>query len=284
MTPHLISESTLRHTIKGIIRVLGTKFPQFKLIAKHPYQYYQQAKFIFTRKDAKLYITLKFPITSFAQPLLLYKALSYPHPINQSNTPHASQILDLPNISAIKRDRTLYTTFNYDTLYHCQIDQFITCDQSLAMHSISSKTCLLSLFQNDKSSIFDTCNFRLLPQMIKQSVIELTPTSVLLTNINEIHIKCPNETLMLEGCTFCVQHIPCRCSIQTPIGKYQPRLVNCQEQTQSETRTYPINLALLPEFFGQDKIKQYVGDTYFRHSINITIPDFQIYNHKFKQI
>jgi hypothetical protein len=79
------------------------------------------------------------------------------------------------------------------------------------MHSINSKTCILSLFEDDKTLIFTKCDFRLLPHMIKQDVFELSPTSVLLTNID-------------------------------------------------------------------------LGNTYFKQSVNITIPDFKIYTHKFKEI
>jgi len=103
ITPHLIPEYTLRKTIYGIIKVLTTIFPQFRLIEKQPHKYYQHANFLFTRRHSKLYITLKFPITSFLAPVALFKALSFPHPITQSNTTHASQILDLPNFIALTR-------------------------------------------------------------------------------------------------------------------------------------------------------------------------------------
>ncbi|CAG2186538.1 unnamed protein product [Mytilus edulis] len=154
-------------------------------------------------------------------------------------------------------DHRTYTTFNYDTLYHCDIDEFITCDVSLPMQSTNSKTCILSLLEDEKTSIFTQCDFRLLPHMSKQDVFELSPTSVLLSNVDKIAIKCPNETNIIQGCTFCIQNIPCRCLIQTSSATYQPLLVHCQEDSESKTRTYPINLALIHEFLGFDQIKSY---------------------------
>lgn len=284
LTTHLISEHTLRKTLTDIISVLRTKFPQFSLIQNQPYKYYQHAKFLVTRRRSKLYITLKFPITSFAKPLALFKAISFPHPIKQTNTTHASQILDLPNFIAITSDHKSYTTFNYDTLYHCQVAQFITCDISLPMYSINTKTCILSLYEDDKTSIFTKCDFRLLPNMLKEEVFELSPTLLLLTNVNTIIMKCTNETKIIQGCTFCIQTIPCRCSLKTPSARYQPRLVHCQDDAQKLTRTHPLNLALIHEFFGYNKVKYYLGNTYFTKAVNVTIPDFKIYNHKFKEV
>ena len=159
-----------------------------------------------------------------------------------------------------------------------------TCDLSLPMHSINSKTCILSLFEDDKTSIFTKCNFRPLPHMIKHDVFELSPTSVLLTNIDKLTIKCPNETNIIQDCTFCVHNIPCRCLNQASTATYQPRLVHYQENSETQTRAYPLNLALIHEFFGYDKVKFYLGNTYFKQSVNITIPDFKIYTHKFKEI
>jgi hypothetical protein len=129
------------------------------------------------------------------------------------------------------------------------------------MHSINSKTCILSLFEDDKTSIFTKCNFRLLPHMIKHDVFELSPTSVLLTNIDKLTIKCPNETNIIQDCTFCVQNIPCRCLNQASTATYQPRLVHYQENSETQTRAYPLNLALIHEFFGYDKVKFYLGNT-----------------------
>ena len=101
ITPQLISENTLRKTLFDITSLLRNKFPQFSLIEQHPYKYYQHSKFLFTRHRSKLYITMKFPISSFSKPLTLFKAISFPHPIKQTNTTHASQILDLPTFIAI---------------------------------------------------------------------------------------------------------------------------------------------------------------------------------------
>ncbi|CAG2224481.1 unnamed protein product [Mytilus edulis] len=284
ITPHLIPEHVLKKTINGILDILQRDFPKFHLLQNKPSMYYQNAKFFFTRHHSRLYITMKFPISSFSSALTLYKILSFPHPISQKNTTKASQILDLPTYVAITANHRHFTTFNYETLYNCEFDRYITCDVSLPIQTIKTSSCIFALLHDNKSVIFDQCNFRLLPELTKPNIFELSPASILLTNAKEVTLKCPNKTSTLPGCQFCIQNIPCSCTLQTSTITYHPRLVNCQEKLQESTRLYPINLALLHAFFGFDKVKSYFGNAYFKTAVNISIPNFKFYNHKFNSI
>ncbi|CAC5362606.1 unnamed protein product [Mytilus coruscus] len=195
ITPHLIPGHVLKKTISGIFNILQKDYPQFHLLQNKPSMYYQNAKLFFTRHHSRLYITMKFPISSFSSALTLYKILSFPHPISQKNTTKASQILDLPNYIAITPNHRHFTTFNYETLYNCDVD-------------------------------------RLLPELTKPNIFELSSASILLTNAKEVTLKCPNKTSTLPGCQFCIQNIPCSCTLQISTITYQPRLVNCQEKLQ----------------------------------------------------
>jgi hypothetical protein len=100
---------------------------------------------------------------------------------------------------------------------------------------------------------------------------------VLLTNIPEVTIQCPNSTVKTPGCKHCIQNIPCLCPIRTPTITYHPKLVNCQENQQAITRLYPVSLALLQAFFGSEQVKSYLGDTYFKNMVNVSVPDFKLY-------
>ncbi|CAC5362513.1 unnamed protein product [Mytilus coruscus] len=175
---------------------------------------------------------MKFPISSFSSALTLYKILSFPHPISQKNTTKASQILDLPNYIAITPNHRHFTTFNYETLCNCDVDRYITCDVSLPIQTIKTSDCIFALLYDNKSVIFHQCNFRLLPELTKSNIFELSPASIILTNAKEVTLKCPNKTSTLPGCQFCIQNIPCSCTLQTSTITYHPRLVNCQEKLQ----------------------------------------------------
>ena len=120
----------MRKTIDGIVGILQKDYSQFHLIQNKPSMFYQNAKFFFTRRSSHLYITEQFPLTAYATPLLLYNIISVPQPISQTNTTKASQILNLPNYIALTPNHRHFTTFNYDTLYACDFNNYITCDMS----------------------------------------------------------------------------------------------------------------------------------------------------------
>ena len=106
-------------------------YSQFHLIQNKPSMFYQHAIFFFfTRRSSHLYITVQFPLTAYATTLLLYQIISVPHSISQTNTTKASQILNLPNYIALTPNHRHFTTFNYDTLYACDYNNYITCDMS----------------------------------------------------------------------------------------------------------------------------------------------------------
>jgi hypothetical protein len=152
------------------------------------------------------------------------------------------------------------------------------------LRNINASTCIFALFHDNKTLIFKQCNFRVLPELTKPDIFEISPTSVLLTNIPEVTIKCPNSTVKTPGCKYCIQNIPCLCTLRTPTITYHPKLVHCQENQQTITRLYPVSLALLQAFFGSVHVKSYLGDTYFKNMVNVSVPDFKLYKHKFNSI
>jgi hypothetical protein len=70
-----------------------------------------------------------------------YHQLSFS--INQTNTTKASQILNLPNYIALTPNHRHFTTFNYDTLYGCDFNNYITCDISLPLPGTETFTMFL---------------------------------------------------------------------------------------------------------------------------------------------
>jgi hypothetical protein len=271
----------LRKTIGDIVGILQKDYPQFHLIQNKPSMFYQNANVFFTRRGSHLYITEQFPLICYSFITLQNDFCSTS---NQSNTTKASQILNLPNYIALTPNHRHFTTFNYDTLYACDFNKYITCDISLPLRNINPSTCIFALLPDNKTLIFKQCNFRFLPELTKPDIFEISPTSVLLTNIPEVTIKCPNSTVKAPGCKHCIQNIPCLCTIRTPTITYHPKLVSCQENQQAITRLYPVSLALLQAVFGSEQVKSYLGDTYFKNMVNVSVPDFKLNKHKLNYI
>lgn len=91
--------------------------------------------------------------------------------------------------------------------------------------------------------------------------------SSVLTNAKDVILKCPDKTSTLTGSQFCMQNIPCSCTLQSHTIAYLSRLLNCNEKLQESRGLYRINVAL----FEFDKVKSYFGNTYLKATVNISI-------------
>ena len=63
-----------------------------------------------------------------------------------------------------------------------------------------------------------------------------------------------------------------------------PKISKLSGKSASNYTTLPCKLALLQAFFGSEQIKSYLGDTYFKNMVNVSVPDFKLYKHKFTSI
>ena len=106
-------------SITDIQNILHNKFKGFNLIYTEPNEVYKNVDSIYARKKKKLYISVKFPISSLLQSLSLFNLLSFPVPIDDTSK-HATQLLNLPPMLAITHDLQYYATFKNDDL-----DQFV---------------------------------------------------------------------------------------------------------------------------------------------------------------
>ncbi|CAC5400203.1 unnamed protein product [Mytilus coruscus] len=95
LSPFLISPNILKSTLKHVQLILNGKFKGFYLLNTDPAYYYSSSQLLYARNHSTLYVTLKFPISTFSSPLALYRVNSFPVPINSSSN-HGTKIMDLP--------------------------------------------------------------------------------------------------------------------------------------------------------------------------------------------
>lgn len=283
VSPVLIPKQVLSNALHEIKYILTSSYPNFHLTNMHVSHYYTTSNFMFMRNNSKLYITLRFPISSHAHPLHLYKVISLPVPINASLT-HATKLLDLPDYFAITHKHDFYTHLSSDQLTRCQFGEVITCDLNLALTSVNLTTCLTALYNNDKLNVHKLCNFRFLDNFLIHDIIELSPTSVLVYSGDTLTLDCPRNRTTLPGCRLCVITLPCQCSLSTKSLFLPPRLVNCQRKDTDVSVSHPVNLALLQEYFDEKLLKSISADTFFNSAVNMSLPSFKFYHHNISEI
>lgn len=281
MSPHLVSTETMLSTLKGIQEILHEKFPGFHLVYKDPALIYQYVSTIFARKGSKLYVSVKFPISPFSRPLLLFEILSFPVPVNETSD-HATQLMQLPKYFAISQDSKHYTSLKSHELNSCTFNKMIECRFNKILTPVSQKSCVFSLFSDEKSLIKQNCNFRFLLNHISTDVVLLTKSSILVYNLDVLEFDCKNEKKKVAGCNFCVIHVPCECSVTTTHTFLPARLTDCHEETSE--KLHPVNLALLQQFFNDSTLNDIGSNTLFQNPLATDVPNFKIYNHSMNQI
>jgi hypothetical protein len=183
---------------------------------------------------------------------------------------------------AIDKYHKSYVHLTTEDIQQCSDTKPKLCKINMVRKSTTSKSCELALIQNDKEAIHNLCDFRYLTDQHESSMFELSPSVVVLSNIDEFELNCPNGTRTLKGCKLCLVNTSCQCAIATKDQFIPPRLQTCREiSSPNITVLHPVNLALLQHFFSNELLKNIYGNTTYPRPLNITVPYFHIYNNTY---
>ncbi|CAC5416622.1 unnamed protein product [Mytilus coruscus] len=221
--------------------------------------------------------------TTFVNPLTLYKINSYPVPINTSSN-HATQLLDLPQYLVITSDNRQYAELSDEFVKTCSGIDTLYCTQTFPLLSSVSPSCSFALLFNDKESVHSNCNFRFLTNIIQPAVKEITDTSLLIYKTKTLAFDCPSGHKIEKGCSFCIIHVPCLCSVKTDSLFIPAKIGLCNNNTNTVTIVHPVNLALIQHFFSSETYNSILGDTTFTDPADITLPNLHFYNHTFNSV
>ena len=156
LSPFLISPNMLKRTLQHIQSILNEKFTGFYLSNSSPSYYYSQAELLYTRHHKNLFVSIKFPISTFQTSLTLYKIKTYPVPINSSSN-HATQVINLPQYLAISNDNRQFAELTQDFVQTCSGKETRYCIKSFPLLSSVSPSCSLAIFYNDKETASTLC-------------------------------------------------------------------------------------------------------------------------------
>ena len=283
LSPLLISPKLIAHFILKIQKKLALSHPNFHVINTNPEFYYKTHLFVYARNGNKIYITMKFPLSTLESHLDVYKVITVPVPVNRSSS-HATQLLTLPNIFAISKTKQHYTVLSDNELLLCQGHIRKMCPSQLAMTPITNPSCVSALFLKQKDMIMQNCDFRFRLNALKTALVQISPGKILITNSSDFRLVCRKDSKLHKGCQFCIIKVQCGCEILSDNIYLPPLLHNCLNNSDNITKNFPVNLAILQHFFNPETHDTIKPDSLFTNEIKINIPQFQIYNHKFYDV
>lgn len=284
LSPLIIPLDVLQSTLNNVQSILSQNYSGFFVTVKSASELYHSSNFLYTRNNSMLYLTLKIPISYSKDSLILYKVVSVPVPVNDTSK-HATQLLDVHDYFAITQNQQFYVQLSESVVSTCKGTHHKHCHVNVPLDPVTKDSCLLALYANNKNSIQQFCNFRFVHDVIVPRVMELSSNKVLLYDSPILSMECNGTHTMMHGCNFCIFDLPCQCSLSTPNFYLPARLISCSSSTSHGiTKLHPVNLILLQKFFNNDQFQHIFADSTFLSPLNVTVPQFNIYNHEMSKV
>ena len=282
LTPSFIPRRILQKAISHVSTLLNKKYKGTYVAQTDVNWYYTHGSVFARRYSSNIYISVKIPVTSYKQPFNLFKIISFPVPVNTSSQ-HATKLLDTPTYLAVANNQQFYVTLGTDETSSCKGYDTLQCTFNKALTPITTPSCTMGIFMNNKKWVKDFCEFRFVRDYLTSDIVELSHSSVLVYNSFNLDLSCSTKQQVLPGCHFCVLNVPCGCTIKTKDLYFSHRFVRCHNSFSNATQVHPVNLALLQHFFNESKLSSIFGDTTFSEPVNVLLPGFKLYTHKFNQ-
>lgn len=281
ISPRLIPPSEIKATLNFVQTHLAQE--GYHVVKQNPQYYYEFGQFTVTRRNNSLFVAMKFPICSQNVLYKAYKILSYPVPINDTSN-DATMLTDVNDFFIISSNHQFHTSLDKSALTQCVGTELKTCKLHPLLKSSSDITCEAALFLDDKVNIKSKCNFRFLKNTTKPHILELPKSKILIYQTPNFTLRCKGNDKLVKGCSFCIMAIPCQCQLITEKVQFNQKVKLCKNDTRYVSMVYPVNLALLQQFFNDSQLRQVVADTAFNLSIDVKIPPFKLYEHKMSKI
>ena len=240
LSPLLIPQHFIESTLKDIAVLLQTNFNGFHLTLSAVPNVYSDCKYLFSRNGTNIYVTIKLPISYFKEPLHMYKIVTVPVPVNATST-HATQLLNLPPYFLMTANKQYYAAVSDLDLTLCTGNTIKYCTSNVALAPVTSASCTLALFANNKAQVKSLCDFRFLQNIVEPQIIELSPNTLLIYRIPLLSLECLNDHRMVKDCDFYLFKLRCRCSFSTNTHFFAPRLASCHHDVDNMTTIHPVN-------------------------------------------
>jgi hypothetical protein len=202
---NLITPEMLEDVTKNISAFLQKYDVPLHLPDRPIFDLYKNPNFVLSRRDNKIIVSLKFPLSLTRSSLTLYKVTALRLPTDAQNL-HVSFIQNLPSFIAYEETQPWYLELHHYPILDNGI-YYIERHSSVLKHK-SSPTCIIALLEGGTESIQKLCKFVIQPYAAKEEILILGPGQLLLQFVKQYTLTCQNITQTYNACTNCVLSIP----------------------------------------------------------------------------
>ena len=281
LSRHIIPHQDMTQIISDINHRLQYHNTQLMVLPMAIADMYNFIPFVWTYRSSGLYVTIKFPLVlSSLRKFDIYKIIQFPVPLNHSSD-HATILSDLPDYIGFSQDNMYYGFPTKDMINGPFLDAQTV---NLPLYPLHNPSCIKAIFFDDKASIKNLCDFRVILNSIKPALIHLHHGKYLVLNVTRMYQKCPLGRQQIPGCPFCIYSVPCFCDLMTDEIYFPPRLTHCTKTNGSTTLEHSVNLAMLLHIFELDQINHIAADTKYPQKPLVHTPPMKVFKHNFSEI
>jgi len=184
--PPRVTEDTLTEIYHSLPNSLTTLF-----LEKLPSEYYRMHNFIVARQDNNLLLASRFSISGIPIEYTFYEFQTFAIPIpGLGNDDHITEITGLPYGIAFHPTATRVLFLFPSKPDFTENANFYALSPSEPIRSfIDHNTCTRTLVLNDRQLVVKLCKFQLRPTSLAPSIIPLSRSMILVTNVPYHHIS-----------------------------------------------------------------------------------------------
>jgi len=248
--------------------------------------YYRQANYRVFRKDNMLFLIIDAPVTNrgFSAPFHMYDLLKLPMATPQSHEFYSMLATDIKTIGFSRDSEYLIQIADNNVMPSASV--WHVTEPAVIFLDRDKPTCARALFEGHLSDIKLYCRYNIHKAPYPRGIIRLYDNTFLLTNISNLHLHCLsqnfNDTEEIIHLTEIqsIHKFTCNCDrISADEFRIVADLDHCNDSEDISVVYnihYPINIAYLSEYFGDNELFNLTADTLLNYSLAVQLPNLAV--------
>jgi len=285
--PHFIlSHRTLLDALNRVQGYLDRNQPHLVLSRFDHSYYYLEANFKTFRKGNTLVLILDAPVTKrvFSSAFQLYELVKLPLLTPEPRKFYTMLATNIKIIGFSRDSEYLIQILDNSEIPHGTV--WHAAEQSLVFLDRAKLTCARALIEGQLSDIKSFCRYNIHKAPVPRGIIRLYANTFLLTNISILSLHCLSQDFnATDQITYLtdiqtIQTFDCNCDrINADEFRIVADLDHCNDSNDISTVYdihFPINLAYLSHYFGDDQLFNLTADAFLNYSVAVQLPNLAV--------
>jgi hypothetical protein len=246
--------------------------PHQYLVETDPLAFYTRTDFNLYRVQNDLHISLKFKLSPFSEPLMLYRVNQFPLSVNGQ---HTSFLEILPKFIAVGQDKeSSYLSFQETPILNNDLTYDLNSRQH-TLHLASQQTCLKVLLDDNVPQIARLCQTHVTPYNAFPIIMQVDETSILFSDVQTYEVKRTGQAESAREATncsgICIKQF--QCGTQISAGDASISLPSCahnQTENIEDETSFVANLQVLGTLIPHEVLVQLSAGDRFFSPVNLT--------------